>query len=468
MSVAIRSAFLLSALAVSAPGEQVATSLPEVEGHFSLLGDEECWQKLPPAAKGGGQSLPSWARALAALMPRTTVALLQLDFVHRMRSPLDPKLRAQMRWVGAHANHCAYSEAYAAFDARRAGLDDDALEALRRGDYSQKTPAEKAALEFARKMTLDSTGITDGEFAALVQAYGEKKTAAMVLLMAYGSFQDRLILCLGSPLEAGGPKPPLEVVFAHGALRSDLANPYANQFFPFPPGTGKSQVEADPDWASLTYDQLQSRLESQRQRPTRLRIPNWEEVQRGLPAGFMRPNRVVWNLVHLGYVPELSMAWETLMRANAPETNSSLDRIFCVNLFWITARAINCSYCMGHTEMLWELAGLSQIQTGRVCQVLAGNDWSSFPREEQRSFAFARKVTRAPWSVTTEDIQSLKRDFGPVRAAAVIYWECRGNYMTRVANGFQLSLERDNVLREYMYIAKPPARAGRGQGPQGR
>ena len=93
----------------------------------------------------------------------------------------------------------------------------EAIEALRRGDFSQKSPAEKAALEFARKMTVNSASVTDDEFAALVKHYGEKTVAAMVLTMAYANFQDRLVLCLGSPIEPGGPLPPLDVVFAPGA-----------------------------------------------------------------------------------------------------------------------------------------------------------------------------------------------------------------------------------------------------------
>ena len=106
-------------------------------------------------------------------------------------------------------------------DGRRAGLDDESIAALRRGDFSRKSPAEKAALEFAHKMTVNSASVTDDEFAALVKHYGEKTVAAMVLTMAYANFQDRLLLCLGSSMEPGGPLPPLDVVFAPGASSRD-------------------------------------------------------------------------------------------------------------------------------------------------------------------------------------------------------------------------------------------------------
>ncbi len=85
--------------------------------------------------KGGGQPLPVWARMLAGDLPRSTAAFLQLDLAQRTKSPVDPGLRAAMRWVAAHADRCAYAEAYAAADARRAGLDDAKIDALGREGY---------------------------------------------------------------------------------------------------------------------------------------------------------------------------------------------------------------------------------------------------------------------------------------------------------------------------------------------
>ena len=67
---------------------------------------------MPPADSGGGQPLPSWAKAVAVQLPRTAAAMLELDLGAPDEEPLDPVLR-QMRWVIAHANRCDYSEAYA-------------------------------------------------------------------------------------------------------------------------------------------------------------------------------------------------------------------------------------------------------------------------------------------------------------------------------------------------------------------
>jgi hypothetical protein len=169
----------------------------------------------------------------------------------------------------------------------------------------------------------------------------------------------------------------------------------------------------------------------------------------------MQPSRIVWNQICLGYVPELATAWESLMRTNMAEMRTKVDRIFGISLFWVITRTIECPYCMGHCEMNWEVAGLSRSLIVERSRLLAGSDWSSFPAEEQRAFAFARKLTRYPGRISTEDINSLKHDLGADRALFLLMYACRCNYMTRISNGFQLSLERDNVFFEYYADDQP-------------
>ena len=90
-------AVLFPALAVAAPPR-------EGKGPVTLLSDAECWKRMPPAESGGGQPLPSWAKAVAVRLPRTAATMLELDLAQRTKSPLDPVLRAKMRWVIARAN----------------------------------------------------------------------------------------------------------------------------------------------------------------------------------------------------------------------------------------------------------------------------------------------------------------------------------------------------------------------------
>jgi len=102
---------------------------------------------------------------------------------------------------------------------------------------------------------------------------------------------------------------------------------------------------------------------------------------------------------------------------------------------------------MGHTQMLLAVAGQSEEQIEGRTRRLAAGEWSEFAPAEQVAFAFARKQAKTPWAIADEDVQQLMGYFGPERAADVIWWSCRCHFMTRVADAFQLPLERENVFQ---------------------
>lgn len=85
----------------------------------------------------------------------------------------------------------------------------------------------------------------------------------------------------------------------------------------------------------------------------------------------------------------------------------------------------------------------------------------SFPPEHQRAFAFARTLTRSPGSISRAEVESLRRDFGPDPALSLMVYASRCNYMTRISNGFGLTLERDNVFYEYYDVPRPAGSAPR-------
>src|SRR3954470_17837552 len=60
----------------------VATRADAHRPRVPLLSDAEAWSHLPTAEVGSGQRLPAWARAVARSLPRTTAAMLRLDWIH--------------------------------------------------------------------------------------------------------------------------------------------------------------------------------------------------------------------------------------------------------------------------------------------------------------------------------------------------------------------------------------------------
>jgi hypothetical protein len=96
--------------------------------------------------------------------------------------------------------------------------------------------------------------------------------------------------------------------------------------------------------------------------------------------------------------------------------------------------------------MLLAVAGLDKSALDAREMRLASGDWSSFPPGDRAAFLFARKQSREPWSITSEDMLRLIDHFGVERTLDVLFWACRCHYMTRVADAFQIPLERDNVF----------------------
>ena len=103
---------------------------------------------------------------------------------------------------------------------------------------------------------------------------------------------------------------------------------------------------------------------------------------------------------------------------------------------------------MGHTQMLLAVAGLNELALQKRVAKLASGDWSSFKADERAGLFFAHKLTRTPWAVRQTDLDTLTAHLGRERALDTVWYVCWCNYMTRVADAFQIPLEGENVFQE--------------------
>ncbi len=410
---------------------------------WERITDDQAWSLLPALATGEKQPLPNWLKPVVLQMPRTAAAMLELDKAFRDGGPLDAALRAKLRWIIAHANGCEYGRALALADLRRVTGDKVKLSEFA-GNPAAWPAGEADDFEFVRLLTVAGPTIPDELFERLRVKHGDRGVAAIVLLTAYGNFQDRLLLGLNVPIEKNGPYAPLNVKFAEGALQYTPLIPADNGVASYVVD-GESVTPQDKVWTAITYDQLQQKLEKQRDRKPRLPVPTWNEVKGKLPEAMaVRPTAIRWSLMNYGYAAELAIPWTLTTRTHWAELPS--NRIFEESLFWVQTRAVGCNYCMGHCEMLLEVAGLDKEAVAKRTRLLADTDWASFPPSEQRAYAYAKKLSLTPKELTSADYQTLEQDFGPKQAMSVFLWLCRGLYMTRISDGFQLPLERENVF----------------------
>ena len=103
---------------------------------------------------------------------------------------------------------------------------------------------------------------------------------------------------------------------------------------------------------------------------------------------------------------------------------------------------------MGHSEMLLAVAGLKpdEIET-RTDAKLADGDWSEFPPASAWPSGSRDKLTAEPWPIDADGHAAPGRGrSAEQRALDLIWYVAWCNYMTRVADAFQLPLESTNVF----------------------
>ncbi len=265
--------------------------------------------------------------------------MLELDGLHRSGDRLDPHLRGLVRWAAADANRCAYSREVAVADLRRAGLPESELRHL--GDINRRSPKERTAMAFARRLMIAAAAVSDAEFKELLAHFGEEQTVAIVLLLAHASFQDRLLLAIDAPLEKE-PPPPVTARFVRPKQVAPLAvKPAA----PAPAvALDSGGIARDPEWLKLSFGDLRVGLQDQLARTARIRVPErgFVEARIGDDPSSKWQADIIWSRVCFGYQPELTRAWFEC--SAAIREDGSLDRMLTNLIFWVVTRAERCFY----------------------------------------------------------------------------------------------------------------------------
>ncbi len=104
---------------------------------------------------------------------------------------------------------------------------------------------------------------------------------------------------------------------------------------------------------------------------------------------------------------------------------------------------------MGHVVMTSELSGVPEHD------VLCIEETEDPKRAA--IFAYARKVSREPASVTREDVDALRPYLTDVQIVELVFAVCRFSTMNRLADAFGVPLEKENVFA-------PPAKRKGGAG----
>jgi len=102
---------------------------------------------------------------------------------------LDRRLKELVYLTCSYANHCVFCTAAHTVGAHKAGITDDELGALQAGDGQPFSPAERAAIAYARDLTQTAAATESRE--ALFAHFTEEQIVELTLVAALANFTNR-------------------------------------------------------------------------------------------------------------------------------------------------------------------------------------------------------------------------------------------------------------------------------------
>lgn len=125
--------------------------------------------------------------------PEHAEDVLQVHFDRWLKSPLGPRLTELVRLAVAEQTRCPVCQAVRRPGARRAGVDEDMIAALRGADQAAFTRREQLAIEYATALAGDHGSITSATYADLHEVFTASEVAELALLAASFLAQGRIL-----------------------------------------------------------------------------------------------------------------------------------------------------------------------------------------------------------------------------------------------------------------------------------
>ncbi len=116
---------------------------------------------------------------------------------------LDYAFKTELFWIASRANNCQYCMGHQESKLLNAGLKEDEIAALD-GDWSEFTPAQRAAFALARRLTYDPQNLNDSDIDEVRKHYNDLQILEMVVSVAGNNSINRWKEGVGVPQSANG------------------------------------------------------------------------------------------------------------------------------------------------------------------------------------------------------------------------------------------------------------------------
>jgi alkylhydroperoxidase family enzyme len=339
---------------------------------------------------------------------------------------LDNTFKTMFFWIVSRANNCTYCQGHQEVKLAGDGVKEETIAALD-GDWSEFTPAERAAFAFTRKLTYEPNAITDADIDRLRSHYKDLQILEIILAVSGFNATNRWTGPLAIPQEGHRvfltPTPE-----KYRSLRSLVA--------PLDPrATGMACAKPASRGPLESREQVEKALDAARKRSPRLPIASDAQARAVLPEDWSGSDPLPQWLRLAGNFTKGGKSFVgAIYRA---ETKGKLSPVLKGKIAWVGARSDRAWYALGHAKQRLNELGFTDDHVFAVDRP----DFASTPAE-QAALALVRKITVDPALITDADVEAVRKHYSDSETAEVVYLATQAASFDRFTEAAGLRLER--------------------------
>jgi alkylhydroperoxidase family enzyme len=409
----------------------VPATRPEMKAALEALKKRTPRLPLPEAGAQGGVNN---GRMRAEYLPESWNAGRGRGSSHRERdgrgaasrfrqdpnSRMDFAFTTSLFWVVSRGNNCHYCLGHQELKLRGAGLEDDTIASLD-SDWSIFDPRQRAALAYARKLTLEPQLVGDKDIAALKPLFSDAEIIELTYNIARFNATNRWTDGMGIPQD---------------------------QRF--------GEEDSSLDTATSERFQQTTSIVAPATRAARLPLPSLDEVEQAIESCRRRTSRVELTAlaprpapvtVRESGITRAPLEWERAMSQLAtagPAQVTALNTIMTDNhlplrlkaeLALISAIHNRAWYAVGHAVHRLQELGVSTGEMAALFDETQDTDGAA------AAHRLAAKLTADPHLITDADIASVRANFSDAETAQIVHVICMANMFDRFTEALGLALE---------------------------
>jgi alkylhydroperoxidase family enzyme len=340
---------------------------------------------------------------------------------------LNNTFKTMFFWIVSRANNCTYCQGHQEVKLSGDGVKEETLAALD-GDWSEFTPAERAAFAFTLKLTYEPNRVSDADIDRLRAHYTDLQILEIITAVGGFNAMNRWTGALAIPQEGHRvyltPTPE-----KYQAARSRVA--------PLPiEARSSAPVCARPaDRGPLeTRAQVEAALDACRKRSPRLPLATEAQAREVVPADWSGSGPLPEWVRLLANFPKGGKAW--VAQTYYSETKGRLSGKLKAEIASIAARNDRAWYALGHARQRLKGLGMND----EAIDALDHPD-NALPESERLALALARKLTVNPALITDQDIAGLRKHYPDPEVAEIVYHVTQAAFFDRLTEAAGLRLE---------------------------